>query len=80
MRPVTLSYTFFNQNGLRTSSHARRIISDTWDRSVLNRIDRWVMVTVLASNPQSSHGFSLDFPADRLALGRFLADITEEMP
>ena len=80
MLPVTLSYTFFNQQGMRTSSHARRIIADTWSRSVLNRIDRWVMVTVLASNPQSSHGFSLDFPADRIALGHFLADLTEGMP
>ena len=39
-----------------------------------------VMVTVLASNLQSSHGFSLDFPADRIALGRFLAALTEGMP
>ena len=80
MSPVTLSYTFFNQQGVRTSSHARRIIADTLDRSVLNRLDRWVMLTVLASNPQSPHGFSLDFPADRIALGCFLADITEGMP
>lgn len=43
------AYTFFNQAGFRTSSHARRIFRDVWDRSVLNRVDRWVMVTVTAS-------------------------------
>ena len=42
-------YTFFNQNEVRTSSHLRRILLDTWDRSAYNRIDRWVMVTVNAS-------------------------------
>jgi exosortase len=78
--PVTHAYTFFNQRGLRTSSHARRILADTWARSVLNRIDRWVMVTVHASNQQSMHGFSLDSSADRSALERFLADLTRRMP
>ena len=43
------AYTFFNQTGFRTSSHMRRIFRDVWDRSVLNRIDRWVMITVNAS-------------------------------
>ena len=41
-----LAYTFFNQEGFRTCSHTRRIFRDIWDRSVLNRIDRWAMVTV----------------------------------
>ena len=44
-----LAYTFFNQAGVRTSSHIHRILVDIWDRSVLNRIDRWVMVTVNSS-------------------------------
>lgn len=42
------AYTFFNQAGYRTSSHTKRIFRDVWDRSVLNRIDRWVMITVNA--------------------------------
>ena len=46
---MTFSYTFFNQAGFRTSSHMSRVFRDVWDRSVLGRIDRWVMVTVLAT-------------------------------
>ena len=55
------AYTFFNQAGFRTSSHLRRIFQDVWDRSVLGRIDRWVMVTVHSST------------ADDKALSAFLA-------
>ncbi len=40
------SYTFYNQAGFQTSSHVARIWRDIWDRSILNRIDRWVMITV----------------------------------
>jgi hypothetical protein len=43
------AYTFFNQDGYRTASHIERIFRDVWARSVYNRIDRWVMVTVNAS-------------------------------
>lgn len=43
------AYTFFNQDGFKTASHVSRIFRDVLDRSVLNRIDRWVMVTVNAS-------------------------------
>ena len=43
------AYTFFNQEGFRTSSHLARIFCDVWDRSIRGRIDRWVMVTVNAS-------------------------------
>lgn len=46
------AYTFFNQAGFRTSSHLSRIFRDVWDRSVHNRIDRWVMVTVLSDCPR----------------------------
>ena len=42
------AYTFFNQEGFRTASHTRRIWKDVVDRSVLNRVDRWVMLTVHA--------------------------------
>lgn len=45
---LAFAYTFFNQAGLHTSSHVRRIFTDVWDRSVLGRIDRWVMVTVIS--------------------------------
>lgn len=44
----SFAYTFFNQNFLHTSSHIRRIFTDVWDRSLLGRIDRWVMVTVVS--------------------------------
>ena len=43
------AYTFFNQDGYRTSSHLRRIFRDVWDRSIRGRIDRWVMMTVHSS-------------------------------
>ena len=43
------AYTFFNQEGYSTASHVARIFRDVLDRSVLNRIDRWVMVSVHAS-------------------------------
>ena len=32
--------------GYRTSRHESRIWRDVWDRTVHNRIDRWVMITV----------------------------------
>ena len=48
--PLGFSYTFFNQDGFRTSSHMRRIFRDVWDRSVRLRVDRWVMVTVNSSS------------------------------
>ncbi len=44
---LTLAYTFFNQDGFSTASHVARIARDVWDRSVLNRVDRWVMCTVV---------------------------------
>ena len=44
------AYTFFNQDGYRTSSHLRRIFRDVWDRSMRGRIDRWVMPTVNSSS------------------------------
>ena len=43
------AYTFFNQEGFKTASHVSRIFRDVVDRSLCNRIDRWVMVTVNAS-------------------------------
>ena len=46
---LAFAYTFFNQDGFRTSSHVRRIFRDVWDRSMRRRIDRWAMVTVNSS-------------------------------
>jgi len=75
--PATLAYTFFNQAGVRTSSHLRRIFMDTWDRSVFCRIDRWVMVTVHVSSPQ---GFAVSRSHDRLELERFLRSLEGVLP
>ena len=78
--PSVLAYTFFNQAGVRTASHTRRILVDTWDRSVHNRIDRWVMVTVNASTPFDSLGFDIRHDSDRLMLESFLARLSEVLP
>lgn len=72
-----LAYTFFNQAGVRTSSHVARILADIWDRSVLNRVDRWVMVSVSASGEGD---FSLGRAADRAALAAFLGQLAKELP
>lgn len=47
--PLGFAYTFFNQDGFRTSSHVFRIFKDVWDRALHGRIDRWVMVTLYSS-------------------------------
>jgi len=77
MPPALFAYTFFNQEGVRTASHMRRIFLDTWDRSIHCRVDRWVMVTVHVSAPQ---GFVLSRPQDRAELERFLRQIGEALP
>ena len=59
------AYTFFNQDGFRTSSHVKRILCDILDRSFRARIDRWAMVTVNGSR------------ADDASLGAFLAHLKE---
>jgi exosortase/archaeosortase family protein len=57
--PQGFAYTFFNQDGYGTSSHTGRILRDTLDRSLKNRYDRWVMVTVGGStaNPEAMREF-----------------------
>lgn len=75
-RPNLLAYTFFNQAGVRTASHSRRILADTLDRTVFNRIDRWVMVTVNAMSP---HGFALDDEARRGMLENVMTAVMREM-
>ena len=52
MSACALAYTFFNQEGFITASHMSRIARDVWDRTALNRVDRWVMVTVYAMPPR----------------------------
>jgi len=66
--PIGFAYTFFNQAGYRTASHVRRIFRDVWDRSVLGRIDRWVMVTVASST------------TDDARMSEFLSKLAEAMP
>lgn len=61
------AYTFFNQDGYRTSSHLRRIFRDVWDRGMRGRIDRWVMLTVYSS------------VSDETRLTAFLAKLKEVM-
>ena len=63
MPPVGFAYTFFNQNGFRTCRHIARICCDIFDRSVFNRIDRWVMITVSSSR------------SDDCSLGDFLSKL-----
>ncbi len=80
LRPSTvLCYTFFNQDGFKTASHTKRIFIDTLDRSVRNRVDRWVMVTVNVSTSQSYNGFSLDSEANKKALSEFLSLLFKEL-
>ncbi len=78
--PAQLIYTFFNQEGARTASHLRRIFQDTWDRSIHNRIDRWVMVTVRAASPYSPYGVVMSRPRDRAEIEKFLRKIGEVLP
>ena len=63
---LAFAYTFFNQDGFRTSSHVLRIFRDVWDRSVNGRIDRWAMVTVNG------------YPADPLRTQAFLFRLWKE--
>ena len=55
MPDALFAYTFFNQEGYRTSRHESRIWRDVWDRTVHNRIDRWVMITI--HSPISDEAF-----------------------
>ena len=79
MPSSVLSYTFFNQAGFRTASHTRRILMDAWDRSVYNRVDRWVMLTVTAS-AHDFGGVDLARDADRQAVLQFLTQLEGSLP
>lgn len=60
------AYTFVNQAGFATSSHAHRIAQDMFDLAVRRRINRWVMLTAFA--PESTAGELDAFLADANAL------------
>ena len=75
--PSLLVYTFFNQEGVHTASHLRRIFLDTWDRSVHNRVDRWVMITVRVVSP---YGVVFSRARDRADIESFLRAIGEVLP
>lgn len=51
--PFTLLYWFSNRT-YETSSHSKRVLANLWDRSVHNRMSRWIMVSVLISSPLES--------------------------
>ncbi len=42
---------WFSSRRFQTAIHARRVLSNSWDRSVHNRISRWFMVAVQVSSP-----------------------------
>ena len=63
---LAFAYTFFNQDGFRTSSHVARIFRDVWDRGIMGRIDRWAMVTVNG------------YPADSRLTTSFLSRLWKE--
>jgi len=64
--PIGFLYWFVNPRG-ETPSHWTRIFTDVWDRSVLNRVNRWSMVTVFGN-------FSVDDPEEFRACEQFLAE------
>ncbi|MEI7899397.1 MAG: exosortase/archaeosortase family protein [bacterium] len=50
---ISLVYWFVSQDR-ESCSHSQRILIDVWDRSIHNRINRWVMVAVSSSSPLES--------------------------
>ena len=68
-QPLCLVYWFVSKDR-ESCSHFERILLDVWDRSVHNRINRWVMVAVSISSP-------LESPE---SVGRFEAFLAELYP
>ena len=66
-RTSGFAYVFLNSRGA-TCSNLRRVVGDSLERSLRNRIQRWAMVTV--SSPQ--HDFQT--PEGEEALRRFMAE------
>lgn len=64
---INLVYWFVSKER-ECSSHSQRILTDVWDRSIHNRINRWVMVAVNISSP-------LETPESVARFETFLADL-----
>lgn len=65
-RPVGFGYIFLTQREA-TVSNLQRVVGDTWERSLHNRIQRWVMITIRSN----AHDFQT--PEGAEALKRFMA-------
>jgi hypothetical protein len=77
--PSVLVYTFFNQTLFRTASHTHRILTDVWDRSIYNRVDRWVMITINVSSPYSSEGVSTKSEKDISEIKSFIEKLYKSL-
>ena len=51
---ISLFYWFASKNR-ESCSHTQRILTDVWDRSVHNRINRWVMIAVSTRSTLDTH-------------------------
>jgi len=71
MDDISLVYWFFSRER-ECCSHTWRILTDIWDRSVHNRINRWVMVAVTCSPP-------LDTPESLERFDAFLSDLYPQL-
>lgn len=65
--PFNLVY-WFESRDRECCSHTERILVDVWDRSVHNRINRWIMLAVTVSSP-------LDSPLAKSRFEEFLAEL-----
>lgn len=70
-RSVILIYWFLSRER-ECCSHTQRILLDVWDRSVHNRINRWVMVTVNVAS-------DLDSPESLERFENFLSELYPEI-
>jgi exosortase len=67
----SLVYWFVSRDR-ECASHTQRILLDIWDRSVHNRINRWVMVAINASTP-------LDDKASKIAFEAFVDEFYQKL-
>lgn len=68
---ISLVYWFLSRER-ECCSHMERILTDVWDRSVHNRINRWVMVEITTSS-------SLDTSKNRARFEAFLSDFYPQL-
>jgi EpsI family protein len=71
MSSRSLIYWFLSRER-ETCSHTRRILLDVWDRSVHNRINRWVMISVNVSS-------DLATPESEERLASFLSELYPQL-